>query len=127
MPPWAFQYLANALTASTLPWNRPGASGDPTSAITWMVMSVAVTPTSLAWSVPWQADEVAAVVAVVSLVPDEPLRPQPAATSATARTTKYLDVFPRIPGLYGTCLPLGRVTGPPRLYTISGRRIGQEG
>ena len=39
MPPLALTYSANALTASTLPWNRPGASGEPMSAITSMVIS----------------------------------------------------------------------------------------
>src|SRR5437660_12353954 len=37
--------------ASTLPWKSPGASGEPTSAVTATVMSVGVTPMSLAWSV----------------------------------------------------------------------------
>src|SRR5437879_7004661 len=68
MPPLAFQYLANAFRASTLPWNRPGASGDPTSAITVTLMSVAVTPTSVSFSA---SDlHLSVAPAAVVLVPD---------------------------------------------------------
>src|SRR5258708_35376481 len=37
--------------ASRLPWNRPGASAEPTSAIVSTVMSVGVMPASVACSV----------------------------------------------------------------------------
>src|SRR5947209_19840402 len=101
MPPWAFQYFANALTASTLPWNRPGASGEPTSAMPWIVISVGVTPTSLASSAPLHPADDAAVVVVASLVPDVPLRPHAAATRTrtTTSATKDLDVLAPMVGL----------------------------
>ena len=51
MPPLALMYFGEALTASMLPWNSPGASGEPVSAITWTVMVSAVTPVSVASSV----------------------------------------------------------------------------
>ena len=47
-PPLALMYSAKPLTASMLPWNRPGARGEPVSAITVTVMVSAVTPTSVA-------------------------------------------------------------------------------
>src|SRR5690349_4650958 len=50
MPPWALMYSAYPVMASTLPWKNPGASGDPVSAITSMVMVSGVTPTSEAAS-----------------------------------------------------------------------------
>src|SRR6516164_9567078 len=52
--------------ASMFPWNRPGASGDPTSAMTSTVMSVGVTPTSVACRVvlPHWEDEFVAVPVV---------------------------------------------------------------
>src|SRR5579862_786237 len=54
--------------ASRLPWNRPGASGEPTSAITSMVMSVGVMPTSVACSVTLAHGLGAAVVALAAAV-----------------------------------------------------------
>ncbi len=40
----------HALTASIEPWNRPGANGEPVSAITKIVIASAVTPVSVACS-----------------------------------------------------------------------------
>ena len=51
MPPLALMYFSKPFIASTLPWNRPGASGEPVSAITWTVMVSAVTPVSVASNV----------------------------------------------------------------------------
>jgi hypothetical protein len=47
-PPLALTVLAQACTPSIEPWNNPGASGEPTSAITSIVMSFGVMPTSVA-------------------------------------------------------------------------------
>src|SRR5262252_5850182 len=65
-------YFAHACTASTEPWNRPGASELPVSAITPMWISVGVTPTSLAVSAslpppPLCAAAAPAVTAVISV------------------------------------------------------------
>jgi hypothetical protein len=49
-PPALFWASAHALTESIEPWNSPGANGEPTSAMTKMVMSVGVIPTSVACS-----------------------------------------------------------------------------
>ena len=49
-PPVAFTCFANPSMASMLPWNGPGASGDPTSADTWILIVSGVTPTSVASS-----------------------------------------------------------------------------
>src|SRR5437899_6737505 len=87
MPPWAFQYLANALTASTLPWNSPGDRGDPTSAITWIVMSPAVTPTSVACNVLLHADVVSAAVVAVDAASVLELRLHAPASRASATRT----------------------------------------
>src|SRR4051812_3909368 len=49
-PPSALMVLPQAVTASIAPWKSPGASGDPVSAMTKTVISVGVTPTSVACS-----------------------------------------------------------------------------
>ena len=72
-----------------MPWNRPGASGEPVSAITWMVIVSAVTPVSVASNVtPSHLALAAAVVAVPppsgSAALSEPLRPHAAAMSPSA-------------------------------------------
>src|SRR6478672_7679721 len=64
IPPLALTYLAYASMASMFPWNSPGASDDPVSAITCTVMVSAVTPVSVASNVtPSHAALVADVVA----------------------------------------------------------------
>ena len=50
-PPLALMYSAHALTASTEPWNKPGRSDEPVSAITLTVIVVGLTPTSVAIAV----------------------------------------------------------------------------
>ena len=50
-PPLALMYSAHAFTPSTEPWNKPGRSDEPVSAITLTVIVVGLTPTSLAVSV----------------------------------------------------------------------------
>ena len=91
IPPLALTYLAYASMASMLPWNNPGASGDPVSAITCTVMVSAVTPVSVASSVtPSHAALATAVVAVPPPPVDafsEPLRPQAAANKPIATST----------------------------------------
>src|SRR5581483_1698620 len=89
-----------------LPWNRPGARAEPTSAMTSTVMVVGVTPTSVACSVVvahWLAAVV--VVAAAAAVEDGPpavgavvaLRPlrehAPAASDATTSTASDLVAF----------------------------------
>ena len=54
MPPFALTYLPKARSASWLPWNRPGATDAPTSAITSIVILSAVTPTSVAFGVSFE-------------------------------------------------------------------------
>src|ERR1700680_2471009 len=93
-----------------LPWNRPGASGEPTSAMTSMVMSVEVTPPSVACSgvVHWfgAVVDVAAAAPVVggALVDADVvggvLREQaPAVRDATASRTTQPDLFTFPPGV----------------------------
>ena len=48
-PALLLRYLAPAFTPSTMPWNRPGTNGLSTSASTAMWISVALTPTSVAF------------------------------------------------------------------------------
>ena len=86
-----------------LPWNRPGASGDPTSAITSMVIVVGVMPTSVACN--GTLHGLAAVVGVpaAAVVADAaalvvagwlvPLREHAAAARAmTASTASHVDL-----------------------------------
>ena len=47
-PPSAFTWSAHALIPSIEPWNKPGDSGEPTSAMTSTVMVSEVIPTSVA-------------------------------------------------------------------------------
>src|SRR5579862_2024964 len=54
--------------ASKFPWNRPGASGEPTSAITSTVISVGVIPTSVDCRVTPEHGLGAAVVALADAV-----------------------------------------------------------
>src|SRR6516164_8560578 len=78
--------------ASKLPWNRPGASGEPTSAMTSTLIVVGVIPTSVACSVTLAqgfgaVDDVDAAGAAAEVVLDgllELLREQPAAITRTA-------------------------------------------
>src|SRR4051794_29173481 len=63
-PPLAFTVLAHACSPSIEPWKRPGARGDPTSAMTSTVRFLASTPTSLAVSASVPHFPAAAVVAV---------------------------------------------------------------
>lgn len=66
-----------------MPWNNPGASGDPTSAIVSIVTVSAVTPTSVAFSAsPAHPDAWLAVVGVACSFGDS-LRPQAVATAAS--------------------------------------------
>ncbi len=97
MPPLALMYFSKPFRASTLPWKRPGASGEPVSAITWMVIVSAVTPVSVASNV---TPSHAALRGRGGGVPppssvglvSEPLRPQAAATrpNATSRHSTLL-------------------------------------
>src|ERR1043165_5254866 len=67
-------YLAHASTASTEPWNKPGRSDEPVSAITLTVIVVGVTPTSLAVSVVvLQISDVVSVSADVLVVSPPPI------------------------------------------------------
>src|SRR3954468_12701677 len=70
------------------PWNRPGDRGEPTSAMTVTLMSVGVTPTSLASNVlPLQASAALLPVDDVAPRPSSPLLPllrQAAKASADA-------------------------------------------
>src|SRR3954451_18771319 len=70
-PPLALMYFAHACTASTEPWNRPGRSGEPVSAITVTVMFFAVTPFSVALSVVlWHLSDVVGVLPAGTVDPD---------------------------------------------------------
>src|SRR5579862_4680020 len=95
--------------ASMLPWNRPGARGEPTSAITSTVMSVGVMPMSVDCRVTLAhelgavdvvgaaaAAVVGAAMAAVDLL--ELLREHPAATTHAATNTESAN---------------DRFTGPP--------------
>ena len=85
-PQVAAAAAVNALRGAFMAWFLSGASGDPVSAITWMVMLSAVTPVSVASSsTPSQASLAAEVVSVVSpagasVAFSSSLRPQAPAT-----------------------------------------------
>ena len=106
-PPLALMYFAHALTPSTEPWNRPGRSGEPVSAITVTVIVVGLTPTSVDFScvVAHLSDVVGLFVGTVVA----PLRspptflplPQPAATSTTTSSTPIQPKRFKVPPLAG--------------------------
>jgi hypothetical protein len=112
------------LTASIEPWNTPGASGEPVSAITRIVMSSGVTPTSVACSgsllhlsaavvavvaatvvsLPFAVVALAsAVVAGAAVAAGEPelssLRLQAAAVTASSTVATSADDRDRLPSL----------------------------
>ncbi len=95
--------------ASKLPWKSPGASGEPTSAMTSTVMVVGVTPTSLACrfaplhfedaadAVPDEPPDVAGVVAPDAVLPPLLRAQAVAAITAAMITSSHLDRLNRPP------------------------------
>ncbi len=89
-------YLAHASTPSTEPWNKPGLSDDPVSAVTVTVIVVGLTPISLAVScvVLHASDVVGAVDPGVIPPPIFLPLPHPAASNAiTSRTPSHRKRF----------------------------------
>ena len=102
-PPFLLMFLAQPSTPLGAPWNRPGASGFSTSAITAMRISSSVMPTSVASG--FSSPPCAAAMAVVADIASTVVR-----TTAIQRVRlKVPPLLParggrtvfRTPGLYG--------------------------
>src|SRR6476660_9226436 len=97
--------LAHAFTASTEPWNNPGRSDNPVSAITLTVIVLGLTPTSLAVSVVvLQTSDVVSVGCVLVVSPPSPIflpllhaDKISTMTSRTPTQPKRLKIPPHLP------------------------------